>query len=139
VEDKLVAAPQPRHVVESLSEDPLADALISDDFARVRTFGRRILRMGAVHRETTTVGQDFVQLAVVVGVRPFPLSLDFEPPGIEQRIFVLIIPDGVRQGDTGIMPDDRERIRNWIGSRRIPGCNAKFCFRSEYAWSRRGC
>jgi hypothetical protein len=76
--------------------------------------------MGAVYIETPTVGQNFVQLAVVVGVRPFPLSLDLEPPGIKQRIFVLIVPDGVRHGDAGIMPDDRKRIRNRIGSRRIP-------------------
>jgi len=75
--------------------------------------------MSAVHIETAAVGQDFVQLAVVIGVRPFPLSLDLEPPGIEQRIFILIVPDGMRHRNAGIVPDHRERIRNRIGSRRI--------------------
>jgi len=102
-----------------LGEDPLADALIGHDFARIRAFGGGILRMSAVYIKTAAVGQDFVQLAVVVGVRPFPLSLDLEPPGIEQRIFVLIVPDGVRHRDAGIVPDNRERIRNRIGSRRV--------------------
>ena len=52
--------------------------------------------MSAIDIETSAVGQHFVQLPVVVGVGPFPLTIDFKSPGIEQRIFVLIVPDGMR-------------------------------------------
>ncbi len=126
-------------MVETLSKNPLADALIRHDLARVAAFRSGIFRMSAVHIETAPVRQHFIELPVVVGVRPFPLSLDLKSPGIEQRIFILVVPDGVRHGNAGIMSYDRKGIGDRIGRRRIPGGDAELRFGSEYARSRRGC
>ena len=52
--------------------------------------------MSAIDIQPAAVGEDLVQLAVVIGVRPFPLALHFKPSSIEQRILVLIVPHRMR-------------------------------------------
>src|SRR5918995_3150885 len=103
VQHELVSPSEPRHVVEALAENPLADALVCHDFTRVCAFGRGILRMSAIDIEPAAVGEDLVQLAVVIWVRPFPLALHFKPSSIEQRILVLIVPHRMRNRNAGIM------------------------------------
>ena len=105
-----------RHLFETLGQNMGASPFESHDFTRVGTFGRGIFRVGAIDIEAATVGQHFVQLAVVIWIGPLPLPRDFKPTRIEQRIFIFIVPNCQRSRQTRIMSDNRDGIGDRVRS-----------------------
>jgi hypothetical protein len=51
--------------------------------------------MSPVDIQATGVGQYFVELTIVADPRPFGFAFDFEPSGIQEGVFVFIIPQGI--------------------------------------------
>jgi hypothetical protein len=70
--------------------------------------------MGAVHIEAPPIGQHLVQLTIVLRIGPFSLPLNLEPSGIEQRVFVFIIPDSQGGREARIMSNDGDGVGDGI-------------------------
>jgi hypothetical protein len=62
--------------------------------------------MGTVDVETAPIGQHLIQLTIVIGIGPLPVPLDLESTGVEQRVLIFIVPDGLRSRQAWIVPDD---------------------------------
>jgi hypothetical protein len=45
--------------------------------------------------QATGVGQNLIELTIVTDSRSFGVAFDFEPSGIEKRVFVFVIPQGM--------------------------------------------
>ena len=83
-----------RHLFEALGKDTLTGSFEGHYFSRIRALRRGVFRMGTIDVEAPPVSQHLIQLTIVLGIGPLPLSLDFESTRIEQRVLIFIVPDG---------------------------------------------
>ena len=116
---------------QRLRHNALSHPFESDHFSGIGTFRRRIFGVRAIDIEPTAVRQHFVQLPIVVRPRPFTLPIDFKPAGIQQRIFILVVPHRVGRGQIGVMTNEMDRIGHRIGRVRIPAGDAKLGLRAD--------
>src|SRR5262249_33553291 len=68
IEDTLLMSPGMGHPFEALGKNPFSDPFKCHHFSRVRAFWNRVFRMRAVHIETPPIGQDLVELTVVIRI-----------------------------------------------------------------------
>jgi hypothetical protein len=75
--------------------------------------------MGTVDVEAPPISQHLIQLTIVLGIGPLPLSFDLEAARIEQRVLIFIVPDSLRSRQARIVPNDGDGIGDGICGGRI--------------------
>ncbi len=117
--------------LQRLRNDTFSHPLKGHGFSRIGAFGSRILRVGAIYVEPPAVGQDFVQLSIVVRPRPFPFPIHLKSARVQERIFILVIPYRMRRRKIGVMSDEVQGIGNGVGRTRIAAGDTKFGLRAD--------
>src|SRR6476646_966039 len=115
----MISSGRSHHLFETLGKDSFTGSFEGHDFSRIGTLRRGVFRMRAVNVEAPPISQHLVQLTIVLGIRPLPLSFYLEATRIEQRVLIFVVPDGLRSGQAGIVPDDGDGIGDRIRSGRI--------------------
>jgi hypothetical protein len=84
--------------------------------------------MGPIHIEPAAVVEEFVEELVVFWPRPFLFPFHFKASGVQQRILVFIVPDGMARRQVGIAVNEQNRIGDRIQCTRVLGADPELCF-----------
>ena len=134
VNEEFFAAARPGHRVKTRGEDTLASTFERHELPGICAFRRGIFGMGAIHVQTAAVGQELVQQTVVLRTGPFAFTFYLKPPDIQQRVLVLVVPNGLGRGKRRVMPDQLDRVGHRIERVRVSRRDAKLGFRPQHAW-----
>src|SRR5262245_22172774 len=133
VEREFFPSSGPIHGPQTFGKNAIAGAFEGHQFSRVGTLRRGIFRMGPVDVETAAVGEHLVQQSIVVRAGTLTLAFCFKAADVEQRVFILVVPNSLRRRQRRVMSDQLEGIGNRIGGFRIAGGDTKPRFRTKNA------
>ena len=92
-------------VSQTFCDKSVSGSFIGHNFTRVTAFGCGIFRVGAVYVQTPGVRENFIELAIVIGSRSFGFAFDLKASGIQEGIFIFVIPQSIGSRKSRAMTD----------------------------------